>query len=155
MRSASFLRLAVVVALLALPGCVTMTVPERFLVLDRSGDELKAVTPEDSRLWVRDFSDDKQGGLAFWRDALRADFRENRGYVIVSERDVNDGAGTPGHEMVLETTLQGRPVRELLALFVYKGAFDDRIRVVEYVADKAAFDAEVEGVRSSLATLQP
>ena len=55
--------------------------------------------------------------------------------------------------MVLETTLSGRPVRELLAVFVVPGWWSNTIRVVEYVADKEAFTTEVEGVRTSLGTL--
>lgn len=139
-----------------LAGCATtMKVPERFLVVDEGGDHLKAITPEESKLWLRDFDDKDRGGLAFWRDALQADLEDNRGYLLVSEGEVKDAAGTPGHEMVLESTVNGRSVRELLALFVYPGLFGDTIRVVEYVADKKTFETEVAGVRASLATIRP
>jgi hypothetical protein len=144
-----------VIALTLAASCVTMTPPERFLVVDEGGDYLKAITPEESKLWLRDFPDADKGGLAFWRDALKADLKDNRGYIVISEGDVKDGAGTPGHELVLESTVNGRTVRELLALFVYAGWFDDTIRVVEYVAEKDTFEKEVAGVRASLSTIQP
>lgn len=145
----------VMASLVVASSCVTMTPPERFLVVDEGGDFMKAITPEESKLWLRDFPDADQGGLAFWRDALKADLKDNRGYVIISEAEVKDGAGTPGHEFVLESTVNGRTVRELLALFVYAGWFEDTIRVVEYVAEKDAFEKEVAGVRTSLGTIQP
>lgn len=152
LRTISLLSLLFV---LASASCVTMTPPERFLVVDEGGDYLKAITPEESKLWLRDFPDEDKGGLAFWRDALKADLKDNRGYIVISEAEVKDGAGTPGHEMVLESTVNGRTVRELLALFVYAGWFGDTIRVVEYVADKETFEKEVVGVRASLSTIQP
>ena len=147
--------LPLVLALASATSCVTMTPPDRFLVVDEGGDYLKAITPEESKLWLRDFPDEDKGGLAFWKDALKADLKDNRGYIVISEGEVKDGAGTPGHEMVLESTVNGRTVRELLALFVYAGWFDDTIRVVEYVAEKDTFEKEVAGVRASLSTIQP
>ena len=64
-------------------GCATlqMDVPDRFLVIKEEGDSLKAMTPEESRLWVRDFNDDTRGSLTFWRDALRGDLLKGRGYT--------------------------------------------------------------------------
>ncbi len=152
------MRIFILAALLTVTfgtSCVTMTPPERFLVVDDGGDYLKAITPEESKLWLRDFPDADKGGLAFWKDALKADLKDNRGYIVISEAAVKDGAGTPGHEFVLESTVNGRTVRELLALFVYAGWFDDTIRVVEYVADKETFEKEVAGVRASLSTIEP
>lgn len=150
------LRTLSLVAVLALASCATiMDPPERFLVVDEGGDFVKAITPEESKLWLRDFADDDRGGLAFWRDALLKDLKDNRGYVLVSEAPAKDSAGTPGHELVLESTVNGRTVRELLALFVYEGLFGDTIRVVEYVAEKDTFDKEVAAVRASLTTIRP
>jgi hypothetical protein len=148
--------LSLAVALFNLAACATvMESPERFLVVDEGGTYVKAITPEESKLWLRDFPDDDHGGLAFWRDALKADLKDNRGYVVISEAAAKDSAGTPGHELVLESTVNGRTVRELMALFVYAGMFADTIRVVEYVAEKATFDKEVTAVRASLATIRP
>ena len=141
--------------LMMFSGCLTMKAPDRFLVTERGGDELKAITPEESKLWVRSFDDDDQGGLPFWRDALLEDLKKNRGYVVVSEGESKDGNGNAGKELVLESTVNGRPVRELLALFVYGGMWSDTIRVVEYVAEKEQFEKEVAGVRASIATMEP
>lgn len=148
--------LSLALVTLCATSCATIIQPpERFLVTDDGGDFVKAITPEESKLWLRDFGDDDKGGLAFWRDALRADLKDNRGYIVISEGDVKDSVGTPGHELVLESTVNGRTVRELMAVFVYDGFFSDTIRVVEYVAEKETFEQEVASVRASLATIHP
>ncbi|HEY4221874.1 MAG TPA: hypothetical protein VGO62_11030 [Myxococcota bacterium] len=146
-------RLSVLAVFLSSSACISLTPPDRFLVVDNGSDSLKAISPEESKLWVRDFNDDDKGGLAFWHDALVDDLKKNRGYLVVAEADVKDGKGTPGKELVLESSVNGRTVRELLDLFVYGGIFSDTIRVAEYVAEKDTFDKEVDGVRKSMTTL--
>jgi hypothetical protein len=157
MTSERISRCAAALALLALTSsaaCVSITPPPRFLVVDEGCTDLKAVTPEDSRLWVRAFDDDDRGGLAFWQDALKEDLTKNRGYVVVSEGDTT-ASGVKGREYVLETTVNGRPVRELLSLFVTSGWFSDTVHVIEYVADKDAFDSELPGVRAAVQSYRP
>lgn len=149
-------RVTTLALVLALAGgaCVSLEPPARFLVTDRSGDQLKAITPEESKLWVRRFDDEDKGGLEFWRDALKGDLKDNRGYLLLGEAPATDGTGAAGHSMMLETMVNGRPVRELIAVFVRPGLMGDSIWVVEYVAPKDVFDNEVEGVRASLSTLR-
>lgn len=148
--------LVVVTALLGLlaSSCVSMQVPERFLVTSRGSEELKAITPEETKLWVREFADPDHGDLAFWSDALKRHLVENRGYTILSEQKIEDGGGVVGVEYLLEATIQGRVMRELLALFVHEGAFENRIRVVELVGEQEPFDAVVDEVRASIKTLR-
>ena len=147
------LLLAVIAAALG-AGCITMQVPERFLVVEQGSSVLRALTPEESKIWVRDFHDDTKASLAFWKDAVKADLIQNRGYTLVEEGAVKDGDGHDGIAMMLEATLGGRPVRELLGVFVIPGFFSNTVRVAEFVADKEAFDREVAGVRTSLGTLK-
>lgn len=146
-------RVAAVCAAAACAGCLTMQVPERFLVVERGPGVLRAITPEESKIWARDFDDETKATLAFWKDAVKADLVKNRGYTLINESQIQDGAGHQGLLMTLEATLGGRPVRELLAVFVIDGVCSNTVRVAEYVADKDAFDAEVEGVKKSLTTL--
>lgn len=137
-------------------GCATlqMDVPDRFLVIEEEGDSLKAMTPEESKIWVRDFDDDTFGSLTFWRDAVKGDLLKGRGYTLIEETAVKDGLGNDGIALVVETSLSGRPVKELLAVFIVPGWFSNTIRVAEFVADKAAFDTEVAAVKSSLSSLR-
>jgi len=135
-------------------GCITMQVPEDFLVVTDDVDQLKAITPDEVKLWVRDFPDPDRGELAFWRDAVKNDFIENRGYVLIDEGSIKDGNGVEGASFVVETTLQGRATRELVAVFVYDDLCEGRIRVVELVADKERFDQVVDEVREAIGTLE-
>ena len=146
--------LSLLCAVASSTACVSMQVPERFLVVERDCGSLRALTPEESKLWVRDFDDDTKAALPFWKDALKADLIENRGYTLIEEGAINDGAGHEGITMTLEVTLSGRPVREQLSVFVLPGMFGNTVRVVEYVADKDAFDKEVTGVKAAIATLR-
>jgi hypothetical protein len=143
-------------AALALGGCVSfqLQVPSRFLVVEHEGNTLKALTPDESKIQVRDFADDTFGSLAFWQEALTGDLVKSRGYRLVSEAPVVDGDGRAGVSFVLETTLSGRVVREFMAVFVVPGTWANTIRVLEFVADKDAFDAEVDGVKAALKTLR-
>jgi hypothetical protein len=154
MNRVSLSLVAALLATLASSACVSLEAPARFLVTDRSGDELKAITPEESKLWVRRFDDDDKGGLDFWKDALKSDLKDNRGYILLGEGPATDGTGAAGHSMTLETTVNGRPVRELIAVFIRPGMFGDSIWVLEYVAPKDVFDKEVESVKASLSTLK-
>jgi hypothetical protein len=151
-RNASLL-LCVGVAVAA-SSCVTMETPKTFLVIDRGTAELKATTPDDDRLWVRTFDDDVKGDLSFWRDALKNDLVKNRGYTLLSEGTATDASGAQGAELVLEATVDGRAYQELVALFVYEGALGNTIRVVEFVAEKDRFAAQLDDVRASVRTMK-
>ncbi len=143
---------ALLIIVVAGSGCVTMDAPAGFLVIERGPGLLKATTPEDSRLWVREFDDDAKGELSFWIDAVKNDFTKNRGYTLITDAPTQDGAQTAGHELVFEATVGGKPFRELLAVFVRPGLIANTIRVVEFVAPKERFDVEVQGVRAAIAT---
>jgi hypothetical protein len=161
LRRVLFSLVVVASVVVAIAGCGTLSItpPPRFLEVEDFSDSYKAVTPEDSRLWARVFNDDDMGDLAFWQDALKEDLTKNRGYVLVSEADTSAG-GVKGREVVLETTVNGRPVRELLALFVTPAGIPfltehHHVHVIEYVADKDRFDAELTAVRAAVASYQP
>jgi hypothetical protein len=126
-----------------------METPPGFLVLTKDRREVKAITPDEARLWVREFDDPHEATLAFWGETLRNELVKNRGYVLIGERRVSDQAGREGLELLLETTSQGQAHRYLVTVFVVEG----RIRVGELVAPKAVFDRYVEDVRKALATL--
>jgi len=149
---ASRLLITIAVALLA-NSCVSMQVPKDFLVVDKGMGELKAVTPEDAKLWVRTFDDPDGGDLAFWSKTLKNDLTKNRGYLLVGEEPIKDKRGREGVALLVDTTLQGKPTRELLALFVLPGWPDNQIRVVELVADKETFERALPDVKQAIATL--
>jgi hypothetical protein len=143
-----------IILALSTSACISMQLPSEFLLIDRSMSQLKAINPDEDKLWVRDFTDPDRGDLNFWRQTLKNDLTQNRGYVLLDEAAIKDGNGVQGVTFVVETTHQGRPMRELIAVFVYPGLLEQRIRVVELNAEKARFDVLVDEVRAAIATLQ-
>lgn len=147
---------ALATALLLLTGCsgISMEVPTPFLRLETPRDELKATTPDDARLWVREFEDRDKGGLAFWAATLQNDLTGNRGYQLVGAEDIRDAAGRDGRALHLEATANGEAWSYLVAVFVREGTFSHTIRVAEFVARGEVFAKHVEAVRGALATLR-
>jgi hypothetical protein len=143
-----------------LPACsMTMDLPSDFLRLERSGAEFKAITPDDGRLWVREFADPSAGTLEFWATTLRNDFVENRGYELVGDRPVRDGTGRAGQEFEFRTFAAGEGHGYLLTVFVLPAAFwpwsEQQVLVAEFGAREPVFVERLEAVRTALGTLQP
>lgn len=156
--AASDLRRVLAVAGLWLLGScsIAMDVPPPFLQLESPGDELKATTPDDARLWVREFADPDEGDASFWSDALGHDL-ELRGYQPVGDvEDVRDAEGRVGHLRTYTVDVDGREHGYLVAVFVRSTWLGDHfVRVAEFVAPKARFDELAPAVRAALATLEP
>lgn len=148
-------------ALLLLPllvpsaGCISMELPEPFVVLEKGSSELKAVTPDDARLWVRERSVSEDAKLSFWAEVLRNEFVTNRGYTLVEERAAKDGSGVEGKEYIFEATIEGTAQRYLLAVFVHEGGLSNSVCTVEFVAPKETFAKLVDAVRKAIETLDP
>ena len=140
---------------LFLGGCLSFEVPEKFLILDKGFSEIKAITPDEAKLWVREFNDPKKGDFNFWSDTLKSDFVQNRGYTLIEERKVKDKKGRDGLELLFEVTSAGAAQRYLVTLFVFQGWLKNTIRVVEFVAPKPIFDGYVQRVREAISTLTP
>lgn len=141
-------RIGGLVALAAVIGCATPS-PDGFAVIDRSGREVKAVAPDESLFWTREFENAEGGSLDFWVEAARHEFVEDRGYVLIDERRVMRG-DSPAQEMTFEATVQGKPRRYLFVLDVPSRWFGSVIRVAEYAAEKDRFDDHVDQVRRAL-----
>lgn len=136
-----------------LSGCLTMEIPARFLSDEDSAEGLKAVSPDEAKLWVREFNDPDQGGLDFWAEALKNDLVGHRGYTLIEENDVTDREGRKGVEFVFEMSIQGIPHRYAVTLFVLEGWWWNTIRVSEFAAEKKIFDGYLAGVRESNRTI--
>ncbi|MEM7233131.1 MAG: hypothetical protein AAF517_13195 [Planctomycetota bacterium] len=138
-----------------LVSCLSMQTPDKFLITREGWSELKALTPDDAKLWVREFKDDKRGDLDFWSEALREEFETHRGYVILEDpADIVDGAQRPGKQFLMEVTTDGITWRYLLNVFVIEGWRHHTIRVAEYVAHKDDFDEYLASVKDAIRTLE-
>ena len=150
--SASVMALAVATG--TLTSCLSIQAPS-FLVLQKSTDSLKAMTPDDARVWVREFGDSSRGDLSFWSQALRNDLVSNRGYTLIEERKVKDADGHDGAEMLFEVTAGGRAQRYIVALYVFEGLFSNTIRVAEYVAPKELQEKYEAEVKKAFTAISP
>jgi hypothetical protein len=144
--------------LLVLPACATtMDLPPDFLRLH--GNLLKATTPDDARLWVREFADPDAGPLEFWSKVLERDCVQNRGYELVGASDVHDGAGHAGRQFEFRTAADGERYGYLVSLFVLPGSFlpwsHQHVLVAEFTAREAVFTQRLASVRTAIATLEP
>jgi hypothetical protein len=145
---------AMFLGLSVFPGCLSIDAPPGFLVIEKGSSSLKALTADEARLWVREFSDSTQGDLAFWSEAVRNDFAANRGYTLIEERPVKDAAGREGKESVFEITAGGQALRYLATLFVREGWFANRIRVAEFAAPREVFAKHAAAVRQAIGTIR-
>jgi len=141
--------------LAALSGCLSIDAPAEFLVVREASDEIRLITADEAKLWVREFVDDDDGDLDFWSKALRGDLVDNRGYTLLESRQTTDDAGRPAFEMLLEATVAGRTQRYLVTLSVHERTLDHVVRVSEFVAEKERFDAYLDGVREAVASVRP
>ena len=83
------------ILLLGLAGCASarMDLPKGFLELEDRHD-FQAVTADDARIWIREFSDPNEAPLEFWIGVLTHEFTKQRGYELVGQGTVTASLGT-------------------------------------------------------------
>jgi len=136
------------------PDAVRMDLPSEFLIAVHKRHELKAITPDESKLWVRKFSVSRRGNLAFWAAALEKHLVDHRGYKLLDRRSVRAPGDEQGLEMIFETSTRGAAQRYLVTLYVEPGSFWSKrstVRLVEFVASSDQFDRYVSDVQRAAA----
>ncbi len=123
--------------------------PDQFVELESSRDGAKFVASDDARLWVRRFVPEAEGTLTYWRDHVRNHFTNERGYTLVSERDVKLD-GEPAVEFVFEATVDGALARYALFLRLDHGLMKNRVVTAEFVGNQESFAKHEAAVRSAL-----
>jgi hypothetical protein len=136
------------------PDAVRMDLPREFFIAVEKRHELKAITSDESKLWVRKFSVPRRGNLAFWAAALEKHLTDHRGYKMLGRRSVRAPDDELGLEMIFETSTRGAPQRYLVTLYVERGPFWSKrstVRLVEFVAASDQFDRYVSDVQRAAA----
>lgn len=160
-RSRTARAIATIGMTLLVSGCLSIEVPDEFVVVADGASEIKAMSADETMLWVREFDDRDGGDLEFWSRALEEELVGRRGYTLLEQREVTDGDGIPGREFLFEVTVNRSPHRYLITLFVEEGSHwfpaslwsPDTVRVAEYAAEKGRFDGYLDGVRAAIATI--
>lgn len=142
--------LAALLLCVALAGCATarMDLPKDFLELEGRHD-FQAVTADDARVWIRQFSDRNEAPLAFWVGVLEHEFTTKRGYELVKKGEINAGLGS-GTWFECAANVRGDRIGYLVAVW----ASGSDITVVEFVARADVFATRVEDVRAALTTVR-
>jgi hypothetical protein len=102
--------LALAAAIICFAAC-TMTpdtgIPEGYVSVPTRGDEvLSAVAPTGNRMVVKRHTNPPEGTLEFWRDAVRNELVDGRGYEVVESQGVAGAKGAPAWEMLFKVTRQ-------------------------------------------------
>lgn len=132
-------------ALFVLQGCAKLTPPTGFLEVESSRRELKAVAADESLYWTRTFDVPKGSDLAFWSEALENELVAERGHVVLDKKKTTVG-GAEAIELTIEGSFGGEAKRYWMLFFLEPGG-QSKVRTVEYIADKVAFDKHLAAVR--------
>lgn len=140
-----------------LPGCaLQMDLPPGFLRLTRQeSSDLRALSADDARIWVREFRVQEGAGAAYWAEVFTDELRRVRGYELGEPQEIRDGSGRTGVAFVGRTVVQGERCGYFAALFLRDGWFGRQyVRLLEYAAREAVFDAHLDAVQAAVATLR-
>lgn len=144
------------VAVFAAACAAPMRPPADFVVLKDAGEGFRAITSDDARLRVRDLAEPTPGSTTFWIDTLKQDLVA-RGYELKDEGEAKNAAGGAGRWLSFAANVQGEKVGYLVAVWVVEPTLPWRpsfLRVAEFAATDAVFQARVAAVKESLATVK-
>lgn len=144
------------VAAFAAACAAPMRPPADFVVLKDAGEGFRAITSDDARLRVRDLAEPTPGAATFWIATLKADLLA-RGYELKDEGEAKNADGDAGRWLSFAANVQGEKVGYLVAVWVIEPTLPWRasfLRVAEFAAADAVFQARVAAVKESLATVK-
>ena len=131
-----------------LTGVINVDLPDRFLIIDQQREELKATTADNAKLWIRELVISKHAELEFWSKALQNHLVENRGYTLLSQQNIQDKRGREGVEFTFETQVSNKRYSVMVFADQMKLLSRKRkIRVIEFVSSRDAFDSYMDDVR--------
>lgn len=136
------------------PDAVNIDLSSDFLVAAHTRYELKAITSDGSKLWMRKLTVSRRANLNFWGSALDNHLVKNRGYKPLGRRDVQGPDGEAGLELMYETSTRGASQRYLVTLYVEPDSIWSRrstVRLLEFVGEADQFDQYVSSVQSAAA----
>ncbi|MEK6233196.1 MAG: hypothetical protein N2C14_00635, partial [Planctomycetales bacterium] len=133
-------------------GLAAMNPPKNFLAVQRDRDEFKAITSDESKLWIREIDDAANGSLSFWTEALKNHLTNRRGYSLIQETSVKDKQGRAGRELQFEVVAGGEAYRYQVTLFVTDAPFwssTSSVQVTQFLARREQFDVYLADVREA------
>ena len=132
-----------------LEGKPPMEAPSGFLVVRENRHELQAVSPDDARVWLREFPVDNKTGPEFWSKAIQTHLVDHLGYRLIDQSEVESISRQPGHQMLFEADSEQGPVRYLLTILRRPKPVWSRqgtIQVVEFAAPANLYADYIDAV---------
>ena len=130
-------------------GRPPMSAPDGFLVVASRRRELQAVSPDDARVWLREFRVDNETTSEFWAKAIQTHLVDHLGYRLIDQTEITGPARQTGHQMLFETESVQGPMRYLLTVLPQpKPAWSGkrRMQVVEFAATAELYAQYVDAV---------
>lgn len=130
-------------------GQAPMSAPDGFLVVASSRRELQAVSPDDARVWLREFPVDNDTTNDFWARAIQTHLVDHLGYRLIDQTEITGPARQTGHQMLFASDSAQGPMRYLLTVLPQpKRAWSSkqRIQVVEFAATAELYAEYVDAV---------
>ncbi len=142
--------LAIVSMVLGLAACTVTrdtSIPEGYVSVPTRGDEiLSAVAPTGNRMVVKRHINPPEGTLEFWRDAVRNELVDGRGYEVVESQGVVGASGAPAWEMLFRVTRQEGAYLYLVTVRVAGSS----VIVAEAGGQEAAIRPDLDGLRQAM-----
>ena len=116
----TIVKTAALSALLVGCGSPPLTIPDDFVVLDDdyADYDVRATNAHGAVLAVREIDNDVEGNLSFWVDAVKNKLRNQGGYALLEEADVNAASGHAGHQLRFGRDQNGQAYQYWVTLFV-------------------------------------
>lgn len=127
----------------------TLEVPGRFVSVEEGPFEIRAVSAEGARVWLRTRLVD-DADLDFWQAALLDELGEIRGYDVVRAERHQTAGGGELLEIVCETTLSAVPYRyQLLVEVGTTPLLGTWVKTLEHASEADNFDAAALDLRGA------
>ena len=91
-----------------------MSAREGFLVVVSSRRELQAVSPDDARVWLREFPVDADTTTDFWARVIQTHLIDHQGDRLIDQTAITGPDQQSGYQMLFESDLAQGPMRYLL-----------------------------------------
>lgn len=122
-----------------------LEVPDGFVLVKSSRKELQAISPDDARLWYREFGVSNDANLDFWAKAIRTHLVEHQGCRMVDESDIHSTNTRKKHgayQMLVEADSDRGPLLHLLTVSVGPTLWPGKstVRVTEFTAPPELYE---------------
>jgi hypothetical protein len=135
-------------------ACSSWPLPQDFAEVQDGGEGMRAVTPDDARLRVRDLHVTTEASVEFWAETLCNDCLQ-RGYELIERGALVDGDGESGRWLRFSANVRGEKVGLLVAVWLRPRLLrKPYLQVAEFAARDPVFAARLPAVQTALAQLR-